>query len=377
MLIERDGDESITNYGRYTEMQRKRGPSIEDVAREAGVSVATVSRALRGLPNVAASTRVRVQQAADEMHYRADPSAARLATGRTKLVELATPTVDGWYFSRFLAGAIDHLLDHGYESITHPVEDPTARARFLKGLVDLEKRVDGLILVDLNIPEDAANELWSAGIRTVTAGFSTRRFPSVVVDDYQVGFVATNHLLELGHTRIGLISGEPNHPLAFSVPGLRLAGYTAALAAAGITLDTRLEQSGKFTAPGGRIAMARLLDLDDPPTAVFVMSDEMAFGAWSALQDRNLSWPDDVAIVGVDDHELAEMVGLTTVRLAPRALGVAAAERLLQLIGDDDEFYRAPDRLAESTEASFQSLEIITRESTISRKIEGDSARAV
>lgn len=301
------------------------------------------------------------------MHYRADPSAARLATGQTKLVQLAVPTIDGWYFSRFLAGAIDHLLDHGYEAITQPVGGAEERERFLSGLVNLEKSVDGLIIVDLNISEEAAKELWDVGIRTVTAGFSTRRFPSVVVDDYRVGYVATEHLLALGHRRIGLISGEPNHPLAFSVPGLRLAGYTAALGAAGIPVDTRLEQSGKFTAPGGRVAMERLLDLDDPPTAVFVMSDEMAFGAWSAMKDHGLSWPDDVAIVGVDDHELAEMVGLTTVRLAPRKLGAAAAARLMQLIGDDAEFFAAPDRSAESTVASQQWLELVTRQSTCSR----------
>lgn len=343
-------------------VQRKRGPSIEDVAREADVSVATVSRALRGLPNVALKTRQHVVKIAEDMQYRADPSAARLATGRTKLVEIATPTVDGWYFSRFLAGAIDHLLDHGYEAITHPVENPLERERFLNGLVHLEKRVDGLIVVDLNISEEAANELWEGGIRTITAGFSTGRFPSVIVDDYQVGLVATQHLLDLGHRRIGLISGEPNHPLAFSVPGLRLAGYTAALAAAGIAIDTALEQSGKFTAAGGRAAMKRLLDLDVPPTAVFAMSDEMAFGAWSALQDCGLSWPDDVAIVGVDDHELAEMVGLTTVRLAPRELGAAAAERLLRLIEGDD-VPVAHD--APGTEASSEWIELVPRQSTI------------
>ena len=347
-------------------MRRKRGPSIEDVAREAGVSVATVSRALRGLPNVAEATRKRVQEIADEMHYRADPSAARLATGQTNLVQIATPTVDGWYFARFLAGAIEKLLEHGYESIFHPVETAMERERFLDGLVHLEKRVDGLIIVDLNISEEAATELWEAGIRTVTAGFRTRRFPSVVIDDYQVGYTATEHLVELGHTRIGLISGEPNHPLAFSVPGLRLAGYAGALAAHGIALDTSLEQSGRFTAAGGRVAMERLLDMDDPPSAVFAMSDEMAFGAWSVLQERGLSWPDDVAIVGIDDHELAEMVGLTSVRLAPRKLGAAAAERLVRLIEDDGD--RGDDvgggRSGDAADPSGLWHELVVRQST-------------
>ena len=224
----------------------------------------------------------------------------------------------------------------------------------------MSKRVDGVIVVDLNISEDSAVELWDAGIRLVTAGFATLRFPAVVIDDYRVGYLATKHLLERGHRRIGVISGEPNHPLAFSVPGLRLAGYTGALAEVGITVDPHLEQSGRFTAEGGRIAMERILDMADPPTAVFAMSDEMAFGAWGALNDRGLRWPDDMAIVGVDDHELATLVGLTTVRLAPRRFGAFAASRLLTLI-DAEENGDSPTATSETLEV----VELVERTSTI------------
>ena len=346
-------------------MRRGRGPSIEDVAREAGVSVATVSRALRGLPNVAEGTRSRVEAIAQEMNYRADPSAARLATGRTNLVQLLTPTVDGWYFSRFIAGAIELLLGRGYEAISHPIENPEQRKAFLDEMLRLEKRVDGLIVVDLNISEEAASKLHAAGINAVTAGFRTEKFPSVLVDDYQVGLVATKHLLDIGHRRIGLISGEPNHPLAFSVPGLRIAGYTAALASAGISIDTSLENSGFFTAEGGRRAMERLLDLDDPPTAVFALSDEMAFGAYGALQERGLSWPDDIAVIGIDDHELASMVGLSTIRLAPRELGAAAAERLLQLIDDEGAFEPSEEEARADLAASTDQIELVVRASTV------------
>ncbi len=345
-------------------MSRNRGPSIEDVAREAGVSVATVSRALRGLPNVAESTRVRIEEIAEKMNYRADPSAARLATGRTQLVQLVTPTVDGWYFSRFIAGAVDLLIGRGYEAISHPVENPEQREVFLADMLRLEKRVDGLIIVDLNISEEAALKLSEAGIRVVTAGFKTQKFPAVITDDYRVGYMATEHLLDQGHRRIGLISGEPNHPLAFSVPGLRLAGYTGALAAAGISIDTSLEQSGFFQAEGGRRAMERLLDLEDPPTAVFAMSDEMAFGAWAALNERGMSWSDGVGVVGVDDHELAELVGLTTVRLAPHELGAAAADRLLQLIDDDGEFEPGAKADDIANAARTEGIELVVRAST-------------
>ena len=341
-------------------MDRRKAASIEDVAREAGVSVATVSRALRDLPNVAAPTRERVRKVAANLDYHANPSAARLATGRTNLVQIATPTVDGWYFSRVIAGAVDELLGRGYEAIAHPVANPEAREEFLSELTQLEKRVDGLVLVDLNIPEEAANELHAVGVNVITVGFSTQRFPSVVIDDFQVGYMATSHLIELGHRRIGLISGQPNHPLAFSVPGLRLAGYTAALARHGLRVDPELEQSGLFTAAGGRQAMARLLTLDDPPSAVFAMSDEMAFGAWRAIGDAGLRWPDDVAVIGVDDHELAEMVDLSTVRLAPRRLGRTAARRLLGLIDDKATAGGGAD-------ADLGSIEVVARASTISR----------
>ena len=346
-------------------MSRQRGPSIEDVAREAGVSVATVSRALRGLPNVAEATRVRIEAIATEMNYRADPSAARLATGRTHLVQLVTPTVDGWYFSRFIAGALEFLIGRGYEAISHPVENSEQREAFLAEMLRLEKRVDGLIVVDLNISEEAASRLHAAGIKAVTAGFRTEKFPSVLVDDYQVGFAATKHLLDIGHHRIGLISGEPNHPLAFSVPGLRIAGYTGALAAAGISIDTSLEQSGFFTAEGGRRAMERLLDLEVPPTAVFALSDEMAFGAYGALQERGLSWPNDMAVIGVDDHELASMVGLSTIRLAPRELGAAAAKQLLHLIEHGGTSEPPSEGANADIAASKDQIELVIRASTM------------
>lgn len=323
--------------------------------------MATVSRALRGLPNVADSTRQRVQGVADEMGYRADPSAARLATGQTHLVQIATPTVDGWYFSRLLAGAIEHLLSHGYEAIARPLEDPVSRDAFLSDVGQVEKRVDGLILVDLNISIEAAKGLADGGVRVVTVGFSTDYFPSVCIDDYQVGFIATEHLLSLGHRRIGVISGQPNHPLAFSVPGLRLAGYSGALAAAGLSVDPRLEQSGLFSAEGGRRAMEYLLDLDDPPTAVFAMSDEMAFGAIRAVQDRGLKMPDDIAIVGVDDHEIATMAELSTVRLYPRHIGALAAENLLTSIGATDAGASGSARRDRDLEAPY----LVVRKSTV------------
>ena len=111
--------------------------------------------------------------------------------------------------------------------------------------------------------------------------------------------------------------------------------------------------------------MERLLDLDDPPTAVFALSDEMAFGAYGALQERGLSWPDDIAVIGIDDHELASMVGLSTIRLAPRELGAAAAERLLQLIDDEGAFEPSEEEARADLAASADQIELVVRASTV------------
>lgn len=305
-------------------------PRIEDVADAAGVSVATVSRALRNLPNVAPSTRDRVHAIADELGYRPDPAASRLAAGRTMTIAVAVPAVSSWYFSQVIGGAEAVLAEAGYDMLVMTVSGDDARKRFLRNAMTMNRRVDGMILTDLRIPDDEAAELAASNIRVVTIGFQTEAISSVMLDDVAVGETATRHLLDLGHRRVGLIQGLPDDALRFAVPKRRRAGYEAALANHGIDADEALIASGNFSVHGGREAMADLLELADPPTAVFAMSDEMAMGAMKTARDAGLSVPGDLSIIGVDDHEISPVVDLTTVRQSVPANGAIAARWIVE-----------------------------------------------
>jgi len=299
--------------------------TIEDVAAAAGVSVATVSRALRGLPNVAPSTRDRVVEIASQLSYRPDPAASRLAAGRTKTVAIAVPNLVGWYFAQVVGGAEAVLAEAGYDLLVIGVTGDEARERFLRDALSLDRRADGLILVDLSLRDDQVAKLAATDIHVVTIGFQCEAISSVVLDDVAVGRDAANHLLDLGHREIALIEGLPGGPLRFAVPSRRRQGFDDALRAQGIEPNPEAAAAGNFSVAGGEEAMATLLQLEGRPTAVFAMSDEMAMGALKAARSAGLSVPDDLSIIGVDDHELAHVLDLTTLRQDVADKGATAA----------------------------------------------------
>lgn len=307
--------------------------TIEDVAAAAGVSVATVSRALRGLPNVAPATREHVEQIAAGLSYRADPAASRLAAGRSHSIALAVPILNGWYFSQVVAGAEAVCSEAGYDMIVIGVTGDRERQALVDTEASLHRRVDGIVLVDIGVEQSELRTLREHGVRVVAVGAECDGVPSVGIDDVAVGDTATSHLIELGHRRIGLIAGEHESPLQFVVPGLRQRGFEAALERAGLRHDRTLRGNGHFSITGGHAAMAHLLSLEEPPTAIFAMSDEMAFGALLAAREADVDIPGDVSLIGVDDHELAVVVGLTTVRQLVTEQGARATRVLLDELG--------------------------------------------
>ncbi len=308
--------------------------TIEDVAAAAGVSVATVSRALRGLPNVAPATRQQVLAVAERLDYRPDRNASRLAAGSTRTVAVAVPMLNAWYFSQVLAGVEAVLKEEGYDLLVHGVSDEEARRRFVAGRSPIGQRVDGMVLVDLRVLPDEAEALAADGVVATTIGFRTPVFPSVTIDDTAIARLAVEYLLDLGHRRIGLIAGVADDVLRFMVPDRRRSGYLDALNSAGAEIDPALEVAGDFSVDGGRDAMAALMKSDNPPTAVFAMSDEMAFGALQTARELGLKVPNDVAIVGVDDHDLAEVLNLTTVKQRVVDHGAVAARMLINTLND-------------------------------------------
>lgn len=308
---------------------RRQQPTIDDVATEAGVSVATVSRALRGLPNVAPATRARVLEAAARLSYRPDPNAARLAAGRTTTVGMAVPFVHRWYFAQVIGGVEGVLAPAGYDLMLYAIDGEDARRRFLAEAMPFRKRVDGLIVVDLHVSERETDELARTGVHLVTVGRRTERFPSVTIDNRAGATAAVEHLVGLGHRRIAYVGDTDEHPLGFAVPELRRDAYRLALGRHGLEVRPDWEVPGGFTIDGGVEAGRRLLAATPRPTAVFTASDEMAMGVLIAARELGVRVPDEVSVVGFDDHDAARPLGLTTVRQPAFAEGAAAAGLLL------------------------------------------------
>jgi len=308
--------------------------SIEDVAARAGVSTATVSRALRGLPNVSSRTRQRVQDAARALDYVVSPSASSLATGRTSTVGVIVPFVGRWFFGQVISGAELELRKAGYDMLLYAVGSDESRRRFF-GELPLRRRVDAVLILTLPLTEKEVASLAGLRLPTAMVGATVEGFSSVRIDDIAGAAKAVNHLINLGHERIGMITGAGIEPARFTAPEERREGYLRALGAAGLAADPTLQVDGEFTIAGGGRAMAALLSASRPPTAVFAHSDEMAFGAMRAIRSAGLRCPEDISVVGFDDHEMAELLDLTTVAQPVREQGGLAARQILAALAGE------------------------------------------
>jgi LacI family repressor for deo operon, udp, cdd, tsx, nupC, and nupG len=305
--------------------------SIVDVAERAGVSVATVSRALRNHQYVAESTRARVLEAAQALHYVADANASRLASGRSHTIGLLAPILTSWYTSEIIVGVEEVLSEVGLDLLISTQGLPHERNEFTLATA-FHQRVDGVILVDAFVYESGARELVKASTPAVALGEKVDAVPSLCIDNELGGELATRHLLELGHRRIGLMRGPNARDILSAVPHQRTAGYRAALASQRIKVDKSLIVDGGFTIEGGRRAARALLSAANPPTAVFCMSDEMAFGVLQACREMGISVPEDFSVIGFDDHSVSEAVGLSTIRQSVRQMGNLAARLIADVI---------------------------------------------
>ena len=310
------------------------GITIRDVAQAAGVSTATVSRALRGLPNVDEQTRVRVQRIAADLDYVISPSASRLASGRTGSVAVITPYIARWFFSTVLSGAESVLQSAGMDLLLLSVSNPDAQHRNPPA-PRLRRRVDGVLSIALRSDDPELLEVLDLGMPTSLIGVTMKGVPSVSIDDVHAARTATQHLVNLGHQRIGLIGGSAMMT-PFTAGHDRREGFLQVLAEAGIAFEPRMESYGYFTIAGGEQAMTSLLNQSSPPTAVFAMSDEMAFGALRAMRSHGLQPGEDISIVGIDGHDMSELLDLSTVAQPVIDLGRSAAEALLLQLKDPD-----------------------------------------
>ncbi|GAB3605188.1 DNA-binding transcriptional regulator CytR [Conyzicola nivalis] len=331
-------------------------PGINEVALLAGVSTATVSRALSGNGHVSDTTKSRVKAAAFELGYVVSSNASSLATGRTKNIGVVIPFLNRWFFSSVVEGAEQSLLSHGYDLTLYNLSGSGDERRSVFEHFLLRKRVDAVIAVSLELTASEVGSLLDMNKPIVGVGGPLPGVQTLSIDDVRVARLATEHLLSLGHRSIGHIGGNDDVELDFHLPTNRRVGYEAALGANGIPADPALFAEADFTLQGGYRAATRLLgNPRTRPTAVFAASDEMAIGTILAARDLGLSVPGDVSVIGIDDHELAEFFGLSTVAQYPAEQGRRAVEILM------DQLHPARRTPAENFPLRF---ELIVRSST-------------
>ena len=329
-----NGAKPIKRVRSRTEPRQKESVSgILQVAALAGVSPATVSRALRNLPGVAPATQLAVEQAASALGYSSSPIAAALAKGRSGAIGVLAPWVSRWFFGAVIDGARQVLIDQGYELLLYPV-DLHQEPRFHPQ--HLTKRVDGVMRV--NLPHrlyplsDSDRQ-----IPHVTIGNHLPGVSGVQLDDVQVGHMATTHLLNLGHRRIAFLGIDTDSAYGFEVADDRYRGYVQAHNDLAIRMEPALVKGTGFSVRGGEAGLSQLLadvngDVAALPTAVVAVSDEVAMGLIHGARRRGIKIPNQLSIIGVDNHDLAYLFDLTTIGQPVRDQGREAATMLVQQI---------------------------------------------
>jgi DNA-binding LacI/PurR family transcriptional regulator len=306
------------------------GYRMADIAREAGVSVPTVSKVVNGRTDVSAETRTRVQRLLTARGYQ------RLRAGRPSarsgVIDLVAHEVDSQWFVSIMSGVQDAVAKAGLELIVSAVHGRASLGqRWLEALIT--RGSHGVVAVAALTDFLAGHraELDRRGVPFVMVDAAAQPpsdIPSVGATNWAGGFSATEHLLTLGHRHIAIIGGPP-----YMTCRARTAGYRAALDAAGIAAEHRLIRRGDFTVEGGQRQAESLLRLAEPPTAIFAASDLHAMGVYQAARNRGLRVPEDLSVVGFDDLQFTEWTAppLTTVHQPLRRMGATAADTLLRL----------------------------------------------
>ncbi|MDQ6831717.1 MAG: LacI family transcriptional regulator [Gemmatimonadota bacterium] len=323
---------------------RTRNSTIRDVAKRAGVSVATVSRVLNDSGPVSDETRLRILLASDELRFRPNGAARSLITSRTATFGVLLPDLYGEFFSEVIRGIDQTAQRHQYHvmlSSSHSDKDAIEAA-----LRAMHGRVDGLIIMSPDIDAAALEANFPASLPVVLLNCAVRgrTHDTINIDNVGGARAMTRHLLSLGHRRIAFIRGaERNHDA-----DERLKGYRAALREASVVTQPDLETPGDFTESGGHAAVAALLDRKPRPTAIFAANDSMAIGALSALRDAGVDVPGEMAVAGFDDIPIARYTNppLSSVHVPINKLGEQAMEMLLDAVTHENTHVRRRERMA-------------------------------
>jgi len=320
--------------------------TIVDVAAKAGVSFGTVSRVINNDVHVRPATRERVLQAMEQLGFVANRQARSLAGGKSGAIGLLVPDLGTGYIGEIIRGIDAELTLQELDLILYTTHRTASKeANYVANLA--QGMVDGLLVVLPRNPADYVGTLTQRNFPFVLIDHqgTGKECPAVGATNWQGAFDATEHLLKLGHRRIGFITGSMDLGCAQD----RLAGYRAALRTHHVPYTEELVYEGTFFQPDGFTGALALLDLPEPPTAIFASNDVMAMGAMDAIRQRGLRIPDDIAVLGFDDIPQAELVrpALTTIQQPLEKMGRVATQMLLDLL--------------EAPESKIQRIELPTK----------------
>lgn len=331
--------------------------TLAAVAAHAQVGIGTVSRVLNGSPNVSPEMRVRVLQSMEAVGY-AKPKRRQEQERRANFIGVLVTYFDEPSAFQRLRGIVARLQPHGYEVVLYNVASPSQAAQ---RLVELPNHpLAGLLVISLPLSEADAAELVAAPFPCVLVDTSAKGLPSVGIDDRMGGSMATQHLIDLGHTRIGFVGEPPNNPFGFVASVRREEGYRSTLRQAGIEPLPELVRYGAHLRSAAKQMTLDLLAMPDPPTAIVATSDVQAVGVLEAAATLGLRVPDDLSVVGYDDIELAPLMNLTTVRQPLEGSGSRAADLVLEAVNAREE---RPQQLDEELQ-----IELVVRSTTGRRR---------
>ncbi|MEE2570170.1 LacI family DNA-binding transcriptional regulator [Pseudarthrobacter sp. J64] len=306
------------------------GVSIEDVAAAAGFSTATVSRAVRGLPRVSPATREKILEVAGNLGYVASSSASGLATGRTRTIGVLAPFVSRWFFSKAIEGADRELHTRNYNLSLFNLGGHGSNRERLFSKTMVYKQIDALLVLCMALTHEELDHLQKIDIPLVVVGGHVEDCAYIGIDDYAAATTGVEHLVEIGHKDIALIHGDDQTDLNFDVPRVRILAFHDVMKRAGLVDRPEWDQLGDFTVRGGQEAFQRLWNAPgSKPTAIFCASDEMAMGVMFEAARYGVRIPQDVSVVGIDNHDFAEAMGLTTVGQRPDEQAELATKMLL------------------------------------------------
>lgn len=306
--------------------------TIRDVAKKAGVGVGTVSRVLNNNPSVSPPTREKVLTAIQELEYQPNPIARRLSLGKTLTIAVIAPFFTRPAFVQRFRGIEKVLAESEYDFVMYNVET-AARRDFCFREVPRRDRIDGLLIMSLIPSSQDAKRFEEAKIPTVLLDAAHEKFNRVIINDLQGGYLATKHLLDLGHQHIGYISDIlAMSPFNYRSIFERYQGYQDALAEAAVPFRPHYVMQGEVNQTDARKLTKELLTKNPQITAIFAYSDTQAMGVLQAARDLNLRVPEDLSVIGYDDIEISEYLHLTTIQQKLMESGMTSAKLLLQEI---------------------------------------------